>query len=67
MVRVRTSAVRIRHRRSLLERGTVSISMSFDRDTPCSSAMTTASATCNSVSGTTALEWTSRFLSDLGI
>jgi chitinase len=37
---------------------------SLDRDTPC--ADTYASPTCNSVSGTTALEYTHRFLSDLG-
>jgi hypothetical protein len=39
---------------------------SFDRDTPCASATGYASPTCNSVSGTTALEYTNRFLSDLG-
>ena len=39
---------------------------SLDRDTPCPSATTTASPTCNSVSGTTALEYTGKFLSDLG-
>ncbi len=39
---------------------------SFDRDTPCSSATGYASPTCNSVSGTTALEYTNRFLTDLG-
>ena len=39
---------------------------SFDRDTPCASATGYASPTCNSVSGTTALEYTKRFLSDLG-
>jgi hypothetical protein len=39
---------------------------SLDRDTPCPSAQTWASPTCNSVSGTTALEYTDRFLSDLG-
>jgi len=38
---------------------------SFDRDTPCND--TYASPTCNSVSGTTPLEYTNRFLSDLGI
>ncbi len=37
---------------------------SLDRDTPC--ADTYASPTCNSVSGTTPLEYTDRFLSDLG-
>jgi chitodextrinase len=39
---------------------------SFDRDTPCASATGFASPTCNSVSGTTALEYTKRFLSNLG-
>ena len=38
---------------------------SLDRDTPCSDT-TYASPTCNSVSGTSALEYTDRFLSDLG-
>jgi hypothetical protein len=37
---------------------------SLDRDTPCSD--TYASPTCNSVPGTTPLEYTDRFLSDLG-
>src|SRR6202522_1895764 len=37
---------------------------SLDRDTPCSDDY--ASPTCNSVSGTTALEYTNRFLTDLG-
>jgi chitinase len=37
---------------------------SFDRDTPCSDDY--ASPTCNSVSSTTPLEYTNRFLSDLG-
>jgi len=37
---------------------------SLDRDTPC--ADTYASPTCNSISSTTALEYTHRFLSDLG-
>ena len=37
---------------------------SLDRDTPCSD--TYASPTCNSVSSTSALEYTNRFLSDLG-
>jgi chitinase len=37
---------------------------SLDRDTPC--ADTYASPTCNSVSSTTPLEYTDRFLSDLG-
>ena len=39
---------------------------SLDRDTPCPSATGYASPTCNSVSGTTALEYTNRFLTDLG-
>jgi len=39
---------------------------SLDRDTPCSSATDYASPTCNSVSGTTPLEYTNRFLTDLG-
>jgi hypothetical protein len=39
---------------------------SLDRDTPCPTAQTWASPTCNSASGTTALQYTSRFLSDLG-
>ena len=39
---------------------------SLDRDTPCPTTQTYASPTCNSVSGTTALEYTDRFLSDLG-
>jgi chitinase len=39
---------------------------SLDRDTPCPSATDYASPTCNSVSGTTALQYTKRFLSDLG-
>ena len=38
---------------------------SLDRDTPCND--TYASPTCNSVSSTTPLEYTNRFLSDLGI
>jgi hypothetical protein len=37
---------------------------SLDRDTPCSQS--TASPTCNSVSTTTPLQYTKRFLSDLG-
>ena len=37
---------------------------SLDRDTPCSD--TYASPTCNSVSSTTPLEYTNKFLSDLG-
>jgi chitinase len=40
---------------------------SLDRDTPCPTTTTYASPTCNSVSGTTALEYTNRFLSDLGV
>ena len=39
---------------------------SLDRDTPCATTTTYASPTCNSVSGTSALEYTNRFLSDLG-
>jgi chitinase len=39
---------------------------SLDRDTPCATTTTWASPTCNSVSGTTALQFTDRFLSDLG-
>ncbi|TNY26713.1 hypothetical protein BV497_07295 [Fulvimonas soli] len=39
---------------------------SLDRDTPCSGNMTTASPTCNSVSGTSPLQYSKRFLSDLG-
>src|ERR1700677_3513813 len=38
---------------------------SLDRDTPCSDDY--ASPTCNSVSSTTPLEYTNRFLSDLGL
>jgi chitinase len=38
---------------------------SFDRDTPCTDDY--ASPTCNSISSTTPLEYTNRFLSDLGI
>ena len=37
---------------------------SFDRDTPCTDDF--ASPTCNSVSSTTPLEYTKRFLTDLG-
>jgi hypothetical protein len=37
---------------------------SLDRDTPCTD--TYASPTCNSISSTTPLEYTDRFLSDLG-
>jgi hypothetical protein len=39
---------------------------SLDRDTPCQGSTGYASPTCNSVSGSTALEYTNRFLSDLG-
>jgi hypothetical protein len=39
---------------------------SLDRDTPCATTQTYASPTCNSVSGTTALQYANRFLSDLG-
>jgi chitinase len=39
---------------------------SLDRDTPCATTTTYASPTCNSVSGTTALQYDKRFLSDLG-
>jgi chitinase len=39
---------------------------SLDRDTSCPTTQTYASPTCNSISGTTALEYTDRFLSDLG-
>ncbi len=38
---------------------------SLDRDTPCSDDY--ASPTCNSISSTTPLEYTNRFLTDLGI
>jgi hypothetical protein len=37
---------------------------SLDRDTPCSDDY--ASPTCNSISSTSALEYTNQFLSDLG-
>ena len=37
---------------------------SLDRDTPCPTTTTYASPTCNSVSGTTALQYTNRFLND---
>jgi hypothetical protein len=40
---------------------------SLDRDTPCATTTTYASPTCNSVSDTTALQYTKRFMSDLGI
>jgi hypothetical protein len=39
---------------------------SLDRDTPCPGASSSASSTCNSVSGSTALEYTNEFLKDLG-
>jgi len=39
---------------------------SLDRDTPCAGAQDYASPTCNSTSGTTPLEYTKRFLADLG-
>ena len=40
---------------------------SLDRDTPCAGGSTGyASPTCNSIGGTTSLEYTRRFLSDLG-
>lgn len=39
---------------------------SLDRDTPCAGGGGTASPTCTSVPGTTALQYTKRFLSDLG-
>jgi len=39
---------------------------SLDRDTPCPGASSSASSTCNSVSGSTALQYTQRFLHDLG-
>jgi len=39
---------------------------SLDRDTPCPGASSSASSTCNSVSGSTALQYTQRFLRDLG-
>jgi hypothetical protein len=39
---------------------------SLDRDTPCPSPSSTALATCNSVTGSTPLQYTNRFLSDLG-
>lgn len=39
---------------------------SLDRDTPCGGSQTTASSTCNSMSGSKALAYTDRFLSDLG-
>jgi hypothetical protein len=39
---------------------------SLDRDTPCPSATGYASPTCNSLSGTTPLQYANRFLTDLG-
>ena len=39
---------------------------SLDRDTPCASNTGFASPTCNSLSGTSPLQYTKRFLSDLG-
>ncbi|NII09437.1 carbohydrate-binding protein [Oleiagrimonas sp. C23AA] len=39
---------------------------SLDRDTPCSGSTDYASPTCNSVSGTSQLQYTKRFLTDLG-
>ncbi len=39
---------------------------SLDRDTPCATTTTFASPTCNSISGTTPLQYTKRFMSDLG-
>ncbi|MDQ6647148.1 MAG: carbohydrate-binding protein [Pseudomonadota bacterium] len=39
---------------------------SLDRDTPCASNSGYASPTCNSVSGTTPLQYSKRFLHDLG-
>lgn len=39
---------------------------SLDRDTPCSGSASNASPTCNSVSGSTVLQYTDRFLHDLG-
>ncbi len=39
---------------------------SLDRDTPCASNTGYASPICNSVSGTTPLQYTKRFLQDLG-
>jgi len=38
---------------------------SLDRDTPCATPTSTASATCNSVTGSSALAWTDRFLATL--
>lgn len=39
---------------------------SLDRDTPCAGGGGTASPICNSVGGTTPLQYTKRFLQDLG-
>jgi hypothetical protein len=39
---------------------------SLDRDTPCAGGGGTASPTCNSVNGSTPLQYTNRFLHDLG-
>lgn len=39
---------------------------SLDRDTPCPGSSGYASPTCNSVSGSSALQYTNRFLHDLG-
>jgi chitodextrinase len=39
---------------------------SLDRDTPCAGGGGTASPICNSVNGTTPLQYTKRFLQDLG-
>jgi len=39
---------------------------SLDRDTPCTGGGGTASPICNSVNGTTPLQYTKRFLQDLG-
>ncbi|WP_220035381.1 hypothetical protein [Curtobacterium sp. MCPF17_018] len=38
---------------------------SLDRDTPCPTAQSTASPTCNSVAGSAPLAWTDRFLAAL--
>ncbi|MCA5922217.1 carbohydrate-binding protein [Curtobacterium oceanosedimentum] len=38
---------------------------SLDRDTPCPAPQSTASPTCNSVTGSTPLAWTDRFLAAL--
>ena len=39
---------------------------SLDRDTPCQGSSGYASPTCNSLSGTSPLQYTDRFLQDLG-